>query len=195
MIPAQAVPWPTTSIASGILDDDRVLAAQVDPDAPDERAADGRMVALDPGVDDRDGHAGAVRAAERPVAVDARSTPSAAARRSAARWSVVNGSLQAGRISLGHGSAAPAAAAGAPLGVVGEHGQEVGHELELGGIGPAHPGDLLDERPQRRLLVALEPGGRAPATSSSTPAGVRTGQLGDDRRRAGRRRRARPGSR
>ena len=41
----------------GILDDDRVLAAEFDPHAPDEPPADGRMVALHPRVDDRDRHA------------------------------------------------------------------------------------------------------------------------------------------
>ena len=143
--------------------DDRPASSplEVDPDAPDERAADGRMVALDPRIDDRDGHARPVRAAEaqsRSTPVDrARPPAGAPARRSAderlapGREDLVGHRLSGRRLR-------PRAAA---LGVVGEHGQEVGHELELGGIALGARGrPARRASTSRRSVVAVEPGGR-----------------------------------
>ena len=49
MIPAQAVPWPTTSSAVGVVEDQRVVVGvgrELHLDAADELPADRRMVAL-----------------------------------------------------------------------------------------------------------------------------------------------------
>ena len=59
MIPAHAVPWPTRSTASGS-STTRRPSADLDPQAAAQPAADGRVIAFDARVDDRDGHAGAV---------------------------------------------------------------------------------------------------------------------------------------
>ncbi len=69
MIPAHAVPWPTTSIASASSTHLRVVLARLDPDAPDELAADRRVIALDARVDDRHGDPGPVGSAEGHVTV------------------------------------------------------------------------------------------------------------------------------
>ena len=77
MIPAHAVPWPTTSFGwRG--HDLPVVADPLDRDALDEPSADGRVVALDPGVHDRDAHAPPCPVAERPPAVHAAPRPAAA---------------------------------------------------------------------------------------------------------------------
>ena len=64
MMPAQAVPWPTRSTASSVVDDLEPVRAVLDPEAPDEAAADRRVIGLDARVDDGDGDARAVRVAE-----------------------------------------------------------------------------------------------------------------------------------
>ena len=152
MIPAQAVPWPTASIGSSG-DDRRVLAVELDPDALAQRAADRRVVALDPRVDDRDGHAVAVAGAERPRPVDPVEGREPARGRRGARPRTAR-SRPAGRLGV---IGAPAlAAASAPLRAADEDREEVADEVELAGIGGPEQGDLVGERPQRVVAVGVE---------------------------------------
>ena len=79
----------------GVIEDDRILLAGLHPDALDELAADGRMVSLDAGIDDRHGDPGSVGPAERGLPIHSRRSGSSRSSRS--RRSPTNGSLQAGR--------------------------------------------------------------------------------------------------
>ena len=78
MMPAHAVPWPNRSTRV-VGDDRRLLPAQVDGEALDQAAADGRVVALDAAVDDRDPHPRPVAPPRRPVAVELRMAPAGCA--------------------------------------------------------------------------------------------------------------------
>ena len=127
----------------GVVDDDGILLARLDAHAPDELAADRRMVPLDPRVDDRDGHARCRRRRRMPTrdrvpgsGRGARAGPTA--HRRTAR------SMPAGSRRSPVGRARPRDA-GAGRGrrprrraraLPGDQdAEQVGHELELVGIG------------------------------------------------------------
>ena len=201
MIPAQAVPWPTTSIASGSSttagssppSSTRTLRTRRPPTAGWSRSTPESMMAT------------VTPAPSEPPNAQARSTtatPSGADRSEAARRSAVNGSLQAGRTtsvtaSAPARSATPAAVARRSLGVVGEHGEEVGDEVELGRVGPPDAGDLLDERPEPRAVVAARgrPSRRPRSRRrrSARPPSCPAQRSARTDRQERRRRRARPG--
>ena len=202
MIPAQAVPWPTTSIAS---DRRRRLGSssvELDPDAPAQHAADRRMVALDARVDDRDRHARARRPPPNAhVAVDAaerteRRRAGRGHRRRTARSRPGRSSRRStvGRAATGSGRGRAAGAGRRARRWRARTPSRSVTSSSWSGSAGADPGDCVDRAPRARLSsLAAEVGRSRPRRARRATAWVGPGR----RRRADaqRRRGATPTSR
>ena len=159
MIPAQAVPCPTTSIASGSSTttgssspgSTRTLRTSLPPTAGWSRSTPESTIAtVTPAPSSRrTPRRGRCRRSGRA----ARAAPPLAD----------EGLAPGGQVRIGQRSVARAVRSGAgpspgaavPIGLAGDRAKEVGHELEPVGIGPPDPGDLLDELPEPRVVVAV----------------------------------------
>ena len=149
-MPAQAVPWPTRSRASGSSTTWAVLTVDVDAEMTGHAPGDVGMVAVDAGVDDRDRHPRPIRIAEDLRAIEA------AERRidSPQRVTAV------GREGLAPRRQRPGARRRPFAPVAEQRVQPFDRELDRVGVDVPEPRDAIGERP-RRVVVAYEPGGGA----------------------------------